>query len=263
MRNNNASQNNGNPVIQQQEQVACTRTINQTITEIAEILITPVITPQPAETTCTGPLTFLDEFPDNVDQECDVVVAQEVCVQFDVEFGADVQTGQTGAICGTPDEGECAEVEPGCVFSAGFFSNNETVTEGLLQAAGGEILLGTTTNGTLNGLSVIADANNIFDILGPSFIPPGNLTPPLLGQYRQLYRQLLAAQLNVINLQQQNVEPCAFVQVWIAAANDFLANSPEGGTTGAPFIQERLELFNVGAAPGCPDPCEEENETIG
>lgn len=263
MGSKNASQSNGNPVVQQQEEIACTRTINQTITEIAEILITPVITPQQAETTCIGPLTFLDEFPADVDQECNVVVAQEVCVQFDVEFGADVETGQTGAICGEPAEGECPANGEGCVLSAGFYTNNETVTEGLLQAAGGEILLGTVTNGTLNGLSVIADATNVFDILGPNFIPPGNLTPPLLGQYRQLYRQLLAAQLNVISLQQQNIEPCPFVEIWIAAANDFLANSPQGGTTGAPLIQERLELFNVGAAPGCPNPCEEENETNG
>jgi hypothetical protein len=258
---NNDVPNNGNPVVQQQ--VACTRTINQTITEAAEILVTPVITPQPAEAICTGPLVFLDEFPADVEQECSIVVAQEVCVQFNVDFAAEVEAGQTGAIFGEPAEGECDGEALGCVFSAGFFTNNEEFTQELLDAAGGEILLGTATNGMLNGLSVVADDTNIVDILGLDFTPPGNLTPPLLGQYRQLYRQLLAAQLNVTNLLEQGVEPCPFAEIWIAAANDFLAASPQGGTTGAPFLQERLRLFNTGAAPGCPDACEDENGTNG
>lgn len=78
-------------------------------------------------------------------------------------------------------------------------------------------------------------------------------------QYQVLYAQLLAAKLNVLNLQAQGVPICTFATEAIAAADAFLDNSPEGGMSGAPNVQEDLEQFNAGNAPGCPPQCEDDN----
>jgi hypothetical protein len=82
--------------------------------------------------------------------------------------------------------------------------------------------------------------------------PPAPSSPPFSQQYQVLYAQLLAAKLNVLN-----GATCAFAAAAIAAADTFIANSPAGGTSGAPAVQDPLELFNSGGAPDCPMHCSE------
>lgn len=136
----------------------------------------------------------------------------------------------------------------------GFFQNHPEVTNALITAAGGSIILGIDSLG-LSFTVTTANANNVFSFNTPS--PPAPSSPPLANQYQVLYAQLLAANLNVQSLIDHGVAICTFASDAIAAANNFLANSPSGGMAGAPDVQEPLAQFNGGNAPGCPAHCEE------
>lgn len=74
---------------------------------------------------------------------------------------------------------------------------------------------------------------------------------PLDQEYRALYAQLLAANLNVLDLEDIGVEICPYAIEAITAANNFLATSPPEGTTGALEYRDDLLRFNTGNAPGC------------
>lgn len=153
------------------------------------------------------------------------------------------------------EPGPCPGAVTACTYSMGFFRKNSGFTNELITNAGGSITLGTGSG--LGFVVTTANANAVLSLNTPE--PPAPEDPPLAGQYQNLYAQLLAAKLNVLNLLAMDVEICAFATAAIAAADDFLDSSPEGGKEGAPGFQDDLEEFNTGNAPGCPPHCEEDN----
>ncbi|MGI6733615.1 MAG: hypothetical protein ACOX4J_05510 [Anaerovoracaceae bacterium] len=183
---------------------------------------------------------------------CQFTVSQNICVQIPLTFSATASAEEDGIICGVPDIGPCTGTG-GCTLSIGAFRDNPLTNE-LIEGAGGSIVLGVDDDG-LSFTVTTANANDVLNFNTPS--PPAPENPPLAQQYQVLYAQLLAANLNVLNLQSQGVEICPFAIQAINAANNFLATSPPGGTTGAPAFQEDLARFNSGNAPGCPLHCVE------
>lgn len=119
------------------------------------------------------------------------------------------------------------------------------VTNGLIEDAGGSIVLGDDSLGASFTVTT-ANAEAVLSFNTPT--PPAPSLPPLAAQYQVLYAQLLAAQLNVLA-----GATCSFAQSAIANANAFLASST--GTTGAPTFEAPLAEFNEGAAPGCAQHC--------
>lgn len=166
-------------------------------------------------------------------------------------FSATASAVEDGIVCGEPDIGPCTGTG-GCTLSIGAFRDNPLTSE-LIESAGGSIVLGIDASG-LSFTVTAANANAVLNFNTPS--PPAPANPPLAQQYQVLYAQLLAANLNVLNLQSQGVSICTFATQAIEAANEFLATSPPGGTTGAPAFQEDLARFNSGNAPGCPVHCD-------
>ena len=183
---------------------------------------------------------------------CQFTVSQNICVQIPLTFSATASAEEDGIICGVPDIGPCTGTG-GCTLSIGAFRDNPLTNE-LIEGAGGSIVLGVDDDG-LSFTVTTANANDVLNFNTPS--PPAPENPPLAQQYQVLYAQLLAANLNVLNLQSRGVEICPFAIQAINAANNFLATSPPGGTTGAPAFQEDLARFNSGNAPGCPLHCVE------
>lgn len=98
-------------VILQQADNTCTRTFNETVTEAAELIITPNIVSGPTSTRCMGEPRIVRNFPEVV-QTCGFTVEQDICAQFEVIFGAHAEVGRTGLICGTPEVGECQAPPP-------------------------------------------------------------------------------------------------------------------------------------------------------
>ncbi len=224
----------------------CPVTINDPVCVEAEITITPSVIVGSIETFCLGNPSF-GGCPGELVTECIFRVSQSICVQVPLTFSANAVAEPVGISCGSPDTGACAI--PGCTYTIGFFANHQDVTNALITAAGGSVLLG---NG--GGLSLSATTSNANAILlGNAPSPPTPGSPPLMGQYQSLYAQLLAANLNVLN-----GATCPFAQSAISNANAFITSSPAGGTTGAPGFQTPLEQFNSGNAPGCPFHCPED-----
>jgi hypothetical protein len=117
----------------------------------------------------------------------------------------------------------------------------------LITGAGGSIILGSNSDG-LSFTVTTANAMEVLSFDTPE--PPAPSSPPFAGQYQQLYAQLLGAKLNVLN-----GATCGYAESAITQADDFLANSPAGGTSGAPNFSSLLELYNTGNGPGCPLHC--------
>lgn len=132
-------------------------------------------------------------------------------------------------------------------IQCGFFRNNPDFTNQLITEAGGSITLGTGEG--LSFTVTTANANNVLSFNTPS--PPAPDDPPFANQYQVLYAQLLAAKLNVLNITASGAPICAFATDAITAADNFLDESPPDGQQGAPNVQEPLEQFNSGNAPGC------------
>lgn len=186
---------------------------------------------------------------------CQFTVSQNICVQILLIFSATASAVSNGIVCGTPETGPCPGApSDGCTHTIGFFRDNPEITNQLITDAGGSIVLGTGMG--LSFTVTTANANDVLNFNVPS--PPAPEDPPFAQQYQVLYAQLLAAKLNVLALQAQGIEICDFATDAIAAADTFLENSPAGGMAGAPAVQEPLELFNSGNAPGCPPHCEDE-----
>ena len=159
-------------------------------------------------------------------------------------------------VCDTPGVGTCPEGSgptEGCTYTIGFYKNNSEFTNAIITAAGGSIVLGAVGEG-LSFTVTTANANAVLNFNVPS--PPAPNLPPLANKYQVLYAQLLGAKLNVLRLEAMGADICEFPTNAIEAADTFLANSPAGGKTGAPNVQEPLAQFNEGKAPRCPPHCE-------
>lgn len=229
-----------------------TRTVKETVCIGADVVITPEVYVGEPQSYCVGP-PLIGECDGFLEQYCSFSVSQRICIQIPLNFSASAVATPTGIACGTPAIGECGDVPPpptGCAHTIGYFKNHLEETNALITAAGGFIILGSGSN----GLSYTVTTANAFDVLNintPS--PPVPPTNPFAPQYRVLYAQLLGAKLNILN-----GASCQFAIAAIEAADEFIANSPTGGSQGAPELQEDLELFNSGSAPECPGHCEDE-----
>lgn len=238
--------------ILQEEPTTCQTIVHETVCVQGTVTITPSVVSGESTSFCVGN-PIIGSCPGELADNCVFSVSQNICVQIPLTFSATASAVEDGIVCGAADIGSCAGTA-GCTRTIGFYRNNPEVTNAIIANAGGSIVLGINGNG-LSFTVTATNANDVLDFDTPS--PPAPSGPPLAQQYKNLYAQLLAADLNVLALEAQDVEICDFALEAIAAANNFLATSPAGGTTGAPGFQEDLERFNSGNVPGCPIHCED------
>ena len=226
-------------------ELACPTTVNETVCIAAAVDIRPQVTVGDIHTFCSGD-PFFGTCPGVPVDHCSFVVSQRICVQVPLLFHASAEVTPTGIVCGTPAFGGCPATAA-CTNSVGTWRNVMDAANALITAAGGSIVLGSNSD----GLSFTVTTANSMDVLSfntPE--PPAPASPPFAGQYQQLYAQLLAAKLNVLN-----GATCGYAESSIALADDFLATSPAGGMAGAPNFSSLLELYNTGNGPGCPVHC--------
>lgn len=238
----------------QNEELGCETYVHETVCVQGTVTITPKVKSGPSMSFCMGN-PFFENCPGELVDTCQFTVSQSICVQIPLTFFAKATAMANGIVCGMPETGHCPSPTTFCTYTIGFFRNHPEVTNSLITNAGGSILLGTGS-----GLSFVVTTTNANDVLTLNTdSPPAPENPPLAGQYQNLYAQLLAAKLNVLNLEALGAEICTFATNAIIAADGFLDASPEGGMDGAPDVQEPLELFNSGSAPGCPVHCNNNN----
>ena len=229
--------------------MSCPATVHETVCVEAQVTINPDVTvEEEIQTFCVGEPS-IGGCGEPLVSSCSFLVSQQICVQIPLTFTANASAVPTGIVCGTPAVGGCS-VPTTCTFTVGYFKRHPDVTGALIEAAGGSIVLGIEELGLSYPVTTIEEAVQVLDLNTPS--PPIPEENPHYVQYQQLYAQLLAANLNVIN-----GATCTFATDAIAAANTFIATSPEEGLDDAPLFQEPLELFNAGSAEGCPEHCPE------
>lgn len=227
--------------------MACPTTVHDSVCVEAQVRISPEVTVGEIETFCVSEPS-IGGCPGTPTPNCSFKVSQRICVQVPLTFNASAEARATGIVCNTPDVGGCP-IPTGCTLTIGFFKNHPSVTNALITAAGGSIVLGIDASG-LSFTVTTANAAAVLHFNTPS--PPAPTTAPFAAQYQVLYAQLLAANLNVLN-----GATCKAATAAISAANTFIATSPSGGTDGAPDFQEPLADFNEGSASGCPGHCED------
>lgn len=225
--------------------------VNETVCVEATVRIIPDVQCGVVETFCSGPPT-IGSCDGTLMPECSFQVSQSICVQVPLTFSATACVTPNGIICNedTIAIGRCPESAAGCTFSQGHFTTHPDLARVLVASSpGGVVVLGIDNQ----GLSFTVTPSNVESVfLNGVPTPPAPEDPPFANQYQQLYQQLLAANLNVLN-----GATCENVVNAINAANDFIANSPEGGMAGAPGFQSPLAEFNRGEMEGCPEHCPE------
>jgi hypothetical protein len=228
----------------------CPAIVHESVCIQAGVTITPNVEVGEISTFCVGsPMIGACPGTPSPTGNCTFEVSQQICVEIPLTFAAIATAMANGIVCGTPETGGCP-TSTACTHTIGFYANHPEVTNALITAAGGSIILGIDSTGASFTVTV-ANANAVLTFATPS--PPAPLSPPFAGQYQVLYAQLLAANLNVLS-----GSTCDFATSAIAAANSFIAASPSGiGMAGAPAVQEPLAEFNEGTATGCPGHCSE------
>lgn len=236
------------PAAAQDDSAQCPATVNETVCIPADVTITPQVDVGSIESFCVnGPV--IGACPGTVSPtgNCTFTVSQNICVQVPLTFSATAVATPSGIVCGTPEAGLCSQ-STGCTHTIGYYQTHPAVTNALIESAGGEIILGIDETGSSFTVTT-ANSNAVLSFLTPS--PPAPPSPPLHQQYEQLYAQLLAANLNIIN-----GATCEFALQAISDANLFLATSPYGvGKEGAPLVEAPLEQYNSGNGTGCPAEC--------
>lgn len=232
----------------QDQATECLSLVHETVCVQANAKITPAVTVGNIESFCVGgPVIGRCPGTPSLTNSCTFTVSQNICVQVPLTFSAAATASPSGIVCGTPANGTCPSTT-GCTLTIGFYKNHPDVTNALITAAGGSIVLGIDSQGASFTVTT-ANADAVLSFNTPS--PPAPSTEPFKSQYENLYAQLLGAELNLLN-----GASCPFATDAIAAANSFLATSPAGvGKEGAPLVQAPLEQFNSGTAPGCPTHC--------
>lgn len=239
----NSSSNKSNIIVQQVGH-ECPATVHETVCVQANVTITPnVDLIGPIESFCVhGPI--IGACPGEPVSECTFTVSQNICVQIPLSFSADATVEPSGIVCGTPIPGPC-ELPGSCTLTRGFFANNPSVTNALIEDAGDSIILGMEDQ----GLSVTVTTDNASIVLGGNQpLPPG--VPPI---YQNLYAQLLTAKLNVLN-----GATCEFATTTIATADAFLAAGTIDQEVASNLVDD-LSEFNMGLAEGCPESCPGDN----
>lgn len=225
----------------------CPQNVKELVCVHANVTITPIIEVGEVIVRCTGRPQIGSCSGAQSLTSCDFTVSQKVCVDIPLEFSANAEARSTGIKCGAPTSGACPS-SVSCTYTIGFYKNHPVLTDSLIKAVGGIIVLGIDSQGT--SFTVTPEiVDSVLSLKTPA--PPAPITGSFAMQYQQLYAQLLAANLNVIN-----GADCALAKTAISNANKFLATSPFGiGKAGAPLYASPLALFNEGMAPGCPVHC--------
>ena len=223
----------------------CSAAVHETVCVQADITITPNVIVGDIESNCVGE-PIIVTCPGTPTNECIFTVSQIICVQVPLIFSANAAAVPTGIICSSPAIGSCPTTSS-CTYSMGFFRTHPDIAQDLIAMAGGSIILGIDNMG-LSFTVTATNADSVLSLDTPS--PPTPSSPQFRAQYQNLYAQLLAANLNVLN-----GATCNFATTAINEANTFLANSPPGGMPGAPSVQAPLADFNLGTATGCPSHC--------
>ncbi len=234
-------------VIQEVQEGKCTEIVHETVCVQANVKIDPDVQVGKIMSFCIGEpsITACPGVP-STEGQCVINVSQNICVQVSLKFSADAKAEQTGIVCGFGRIEPCPSTDY-CTYSLGYFLTQSEITNSLITAAGGSIVLGIGSSGVSYTVTTV-NAMQVLSLMTPS--PPAPPFPPYLPQYRALYAQLLAANLNILN-----GATCTYATDSIAAANTFIANSPPTGINGAPALQKQLEEFNKGLGPGCPEHC--------
>ena len=232
--------------------MGCPVVVHESVCVQGTVTITPNVASGPSRSFCIGE-PIIGSCDGDLEPDCTFTVSQNICVQIPLTFSATAAAVTDGVVCGTALPTPCPGDVTGCTFTIGYYRNHPDDTNALITAAGGSITLG--EGGGLSFVVTTANANDVLNFNVPS--PPAPASPPFANQYQVLYAQLLAAKLNVLNLTAMGTSICAFAIDAIAAADEFLTDSPEGGMAGAPNVQDDLAQFNEGNAPGCPPHCED------
>jgi len=237
------------PTIDDQQVLApgCDRIVSQQVCVEANVTVSPTVVAGTPVVNCVGRPSLLRcrarGFTPSPTGTCTFSVSQVLCVNIPIHFDARATAVRGAVACGLPSTGEnCQEIpSTGCTFSQGQFRTNDELTAQLIASApGGQIVLGIDNLGFSFTVDSLADATLVFDNAVPG-------SPAI--QYNNLYIQLLAANLNILN-----GATCPFAVAAITAANTFLASGIVDGST-ASTLQESLAEFNEGNAIGCPGHC--------
>lgn len=229
---------------------ACGAVVHEDVCARALVTIIPEVTSGEVSVVCEGDPS-LHRCPGAAGNICRFMVHQNLCVQVPLFFSAGVSAVPEGVVCGGAGSGGCVPVA-GCTRTVGYYKNHSQETNALIARAGGSIVLGAAGEGA----SYIVTALNAGAVLSNDVpTPPCPSSPPFRGQYRQLYAQLLAADLNILA-----GAVCMNAVLAVNAANSFLETSESGvGKTGAPEVSAPLAVFNEGGAEGCPGHCAEKS----
>lgn len=210
--------------------------VTQNVCINAEVNVRPQVTVGEIFTFCDGG-PFIGNCKGTLKPCCSFNVCQNICVEVPLTFEATAEVVPNGLVCQTPRIGKGHS----CMFPHSYFASHKEVINKILKAAGGTIVLGALDrNNDPIGLSLIVNATNADAVFNGSIsLPLLPTTSPLYEQYKQLYQQLLTANLNVKN----GVTSEEVLQA-ISKADTFLASSQAGGTTGASALSVVLEAFN-------------------
>jgi len=246
----------GEVIIDNQQVLApgCDRVVSQEVCVEASVTVVPTVRAGTPVVNCVGTPSLLRcrerNYTPSTSGQCTFNVSQVLCVNIPIHFDARATAVRGAVACGLPStEPNCPDIpSTGCTLSQGQFGNNETLTTQLIDSApNNQIVLGIDSLGFSFTVATFADANLVFTNNVPS--PPRPNPQPPVPQYNNLYIQLLAANLNVLN-----GATCAFAEAAITAANTFLASGVINGPM-ASTLQEQLAQFNEGNAIGCPGHC--------
>lgn len=241
--------NSVNAIIEDTEIDSCPTYVHEEVCVQGTVNIIPKITVGAVQSYCVGD-PIIGGCDGGIQESCSFVVGRKICMQIPLEFSAEAAVTPDGIMCGTPEVGQCTQ-DVACTYSMGYFKNHEELTNELITAAGGSITLGTGLG--LSFQVTTANANDVLSLNTPT--PPAPALTPLDNQYQNLYAQLLAAKLNVLNIVRLGGNVCDFATTAIANADSFIGSSPQGGQDGAPDVKDPLDLFNNGLVFECPQHC--------
>ncbi|TCP56034.1 hypothetical protein EV586_103694 [Tumebacillus sp. BK434] len=229
--------------------VNCPVTVSDQVCLQADLEIVPSVTTQTISVKCVGGpvLGPCASPPMTAPTPCRFSVSQVICAEFKLNFSAEAAVRNTSATCEMPALTPCPPTPPpppppppgSCTHTIGFWRNQgvdlTTSFLPILLGNGGGLSINVTT--TAQAVAILQPSS------GPSSVP----------QYNQLYAQLLAANLNVLN-----GATCAAATAAIAAANEFLSASdtPDQKTVAA-ALASTLEQYNSGQLDECPGHCED------
>ena len=120
----------------------CATVVHENVCVQGTVTITPKIETHDIRTFCIGN-PIIGECVGNLQESCSFAVSQKICVQIPLVFSAETSVTPNGIVCGTPGTDLCTG-SSACTHTIGFYKNHPDVTNALITAAGGSIILGTS-----------------------------------------------------------------------------------------------------------------------